>query len=45
MDATVTTYRNGRRVAEPLPLEQAVAVSRGPGAFVWIDLPHPTKTS
>jgi len=41
MDATVTTYRNGRRVAEPLPLERAVEVSREPGAFVWVDLPHP----
>jgi magnesium transporter len=41
MDATVTTYRNGRRVAEPLPLDRAFEVSREPDTFVWIDLPHP----
>jgi magnesium transporter len=41
MEATVTLYRNGRRVAEPLPLDQAGTVAREPDAFVWIDLPHP----
>jgi magnesium transporter len=41
MDATVTLYRKGKRVAEPLPMDQAAAVSQEPDAFVWIDLPHP----
>ncbi len=41
MDATVTSYKSGQRVAEPLALSQALAVSRLPDTFVWIDLPHP----
>ncbi len=41
MEATVTLYRKGQRVAEPLPMDQAAAVSHEPDTFVWIDLPHP----
>jgi Mg2+ and Co2+ transporter CorA len=41
MDASVTAYRNGRRVAEPLPLDRAFEVSREPDTFVWIDLLYP----
>ena len=41
MDASVTLYRDGRKVADRVPLDQAATVSREPGAFVWVDLPHP----
>jgi len=36
-------YENGRRRAEKVPLEQALAACRAPDTFVWIGLHEPTE--